>query len=215
VHSVFPLHLEPYAFVGYRFGARLSQPEQEACSAIALLLRLYQWRAYLRDPPRTTQHQLGAGLGWLAEKGHAAGSPEEAAELAHWVLAPVCPRRNKRFAAAFAHAGAAEPIFAASRACTAAAETSERWDPLDLVWSKWCKTLQDFFRRHRSELKQRREAWDKVVRKASASIRAEQERDRRTGLLFRLAKPCSEAVSDESVWLEVEGDDGVCRWTLS
>ena len=54
-----------------------------------------------------------------------------------------------------------------------------------------------------------------MVRKASASIRAEQERDRRTGLLFRLAKTRSEAVSDESVWLEVEGDDGVHRWTLS
>ena len=53
------------------------------------------------------------------------------------------------------------------------------------------------------------------MRQASATIWAEQERDRRTGLLFRLAKPRSEAVSDESVWLEVEGDDGISRWTLS
>ena len=95
-----------------------------------------------------------------------------------------------------------------------AAEASGRWDPLDLVWSEWCKTLQDFFRRHRSELKQRREAWDKVVRKASASIRAEQERDRRTGLLFRLAKPRSEAVSDER-WRGTTGcTAGRCRRTL-
>ena len=178
-------------------------------------MRLYQWQAYLRDPSRTTQRQLGAGLGWLAEEGHTAGSPEEAAELAHWVLALVCPLRNRRFVAAFAHAAVAEPIFAASRTCTEAAESSGRWDPLDLVWSEWCKTLQNFFRQHRSDLKKQCEAWGKAVRVVLASIRAEQERDRRTGLLFRLAKPCSEAVSDESVWLEVEGDDGVCRWTLS
>ena len=82
-----------------------------------------------------------------------------------------------------------------------------RWDLLDLVWSEWCKTLQDFFRQHRRELKKRREAWDKIERQTSAPIRAEQERDRRTGLLFRLAKPRSEAVSDESVWLKVEGND--------
>ena len=35
------------------------------------------------------------------------------------------------------------------------------------------------------------------------------------GLLFSLARPCSEAVSDESVWLEVEGEDSVSHWTLS
>ena len=34
-------------------------------------------------------------------------------------------------------------------------------------------------------------------------------------MLFRLAKLRSKAVSDESVWLEVEGEDGLCHWTLS
>ena len=53
------------------------------------------------------------------------------------------------------------------------------------------------------------------MRKVSVLIQAEQERDRRTGLLFRLAKLCSEAVSDESVWLEVEGDNRVHHWMLS
>ena len=71
-----------------------------------------------------TQHQLSASLRWLAEKGHAAGSPEEAAELAQWVLALVCPRHNKCFTVAFAHAGAAESIFAASHACMEVAEAS-------------------------------------------------------------------------------------------
>ena len=43
----------------------------------------------------------------------------------------------------------------------------------------------------------------------------EQERDRHTSLPFQLAKPWSEAVLDESVWLEVEGDNGISWWTLS
>ena len=47
-----------------------------------------------------------------------------------------------------------------------------------MVWSEWCKTLQDFFHWHHSELKQCHKAWDKVVWKVLASIWAEQEHDR-------------------------------------
>ena len=73
---------------------------------------------------------------------------------------------NKHFAAAFAHAAAAESVFTASRACAEAAETSGRWDLLDLVWSEWCKTLHDFFHCHQGELKKHCEAWGKAAQKA-------------------------------------------------
>ena len=56
------------------------------------------------------------------------------------------------------------------------------------MWSEWCKTLQDFFHCHCGKLKKCCKAWNKVVRKASVLIWAEQERDRWTGLLFHLAK---------------------------
>ena len=152
--------------------------------------RLHTWRAYLRLP-RSSLCRTSAGLRWLDDVDDA----EESVALMEWVLREVDPVANKRFGAAFANTAAIRPIVEAGQVCRAAGAATEAYDPFDACWSDWLKAVHDLFRRHRKELSARRSAWDAIVRETAATLRAEQQKARRFGALFRRAKPPSTAVA--------------------